>query len=65
MMTIWFEGDTPQAQGLLTYSQSTDPKSPHDADQTQRFSKLDWISFPFTEAAITADPVYKTQTLSE
>lgn len=66
--TIWtisFEGDTPQAQGFLTYSQSTDPKSPYYADQTQRFSKLEWISYPFTEAAITSDPGYKTQTISE
>jgi len=65
VMTVSFEGDTPQAQGFLTYSQSTDPKSPYYADQTQRFSKLDWISYPFTESAITSDPDYKTQTISE
>jgi len=65
VMTVSFEGDTPQAQGFLTYSQSTDPKSPYYADQTQRFSKLDWISYPFTESAITSDPGYKTQTISE
>ncbi len=64
--TIWmisFERGTPVAQGLLTYSQSTDPASPHYADQTERFSAKKWISFPFTDEAIEADPEYSTRTI--
>jgi acyl-homoserine-lactone acylase len=63
--TISFEGDSPKAQGFLTYSQSTNPKSPHYADQTRRFSDKDWITFPFTEAAIKADPNYSTKFVAE
>jgi acyl-homoserine-lactone acylase len=64
-MTISFEGDVPRAEGFLTYSQSTNPASAHYADQTERFSTLDWIAFPYTEAAIVADPGYSTMRISE
>lgn len=56
--TIWtisFEGGAPQAQGFLTYSLSSNPASPYYADQTRRFSKKEWISYPFTERAIEAE----------
>jgi acyl-homoserine-lactone acylase len=65
---IWmvsFEGDTPNVQGVLTYSQSTDPESPHYADQTRRFSNKQWITFPFSEFQITHDPEYSTLTINE
>ncbi|UXH77098.1 penicillin acylase family protein [Roseateles amylovorans] len=66
--TIWtvsFDGDVPRAEGFLTYSQSTDPTSAHFSDQTERFSAKQWIRFPFTEAAISADPTLTTQRLRE
>ncbi len=66
--TIWtvsFDGAVPRAEGFLTYSQSIDPSSPHYADQTERFSAKQWISFPFTEAAIAADPALTTMRLIE
>ncbi|HMA93895.1 MAG TPA: penicillin acylase family protein, partial [Polyangiaceae bacterium] len=63
--TVSFETDPPIAQGFLTYSQSPDPTSPHFADQTQRFSDKDWITFPFTDEAIRADPEYTTRTIAE
>ncbi len=44
----------PRAQALLSYSQSEDPTSPYYADQTKRFSNLDFIDLPFTAAAIEA-----------
>jgi acyl-homoserine-lactone acylase len=56
VMVVSFEGGTPAARGLLTYSQSSDPASPHFGDQTERFSHKDWISFPYTEEAIVNDP---------
>lgn len=65
VMTVSFDSDVPKAQGFLTYSQSTNPASPHYSDQTERFSTLNWITFPFTDAAITADPNYKTTSISE
>jgi acyl-homoserine-lactone acylase len=52
VMTVSFDGDTPKAQGFLTYSQSSNPASPNYRDQTLRFSKKEWITFPFTSAVI-------------
>lgn len=58
VLTVSFEGGTPKAQGFLSYSQSTDPRSPHASDQTERFARKEWITFPFTEAQILSDPGY-------
>jgi acyl-homoserine-lactone acylase len=56
IFTVSYDGNSPKAQGFLTYSQSTNPASPHYGDQTERFSAKKWISYPFTEEEITADP---------
>lgn len=55
----------PVAQALLTYSQSTDPDSPHFADQTPRYSALDWITQPYTDEQIEADPQYRSHSIYE
>ncbi len=39
----------PRSRGILTYSLSTNPESPHFADQTKRFSKKRWLRLPFEE----------------
>ena len=49
----------------VTYSQSTNPASPYYADQTERFSKKEWISDPFTDAAIKADPKPSSKSISQ
>lgn len=64
VLTVSFEGSSPKAQGFLTYSQSTDPRSPHSSDQTERFARKEWITFPFTEAQIRSDPGYALTRLS-
>lgn len=58
VQTVTFDASGPRAHALLSYSQSTDPASPHHADQTARFSDKSWIEQAFTEAQIRADPVY-------
>jgi len=61
---VWmvsYEGASPKIQGFLTYSQSSNPASPYFGDQTERFSAKKWITFPFTEAAIAADPKLTTK----
>lgn len=63
--TVSFEGDAPKAQGWLTYSQSTDPASPYYADQTRQFSGKQWITWPYTQAQIDADPKKATRRLKE
>ena len=40
-------GGCPEHRTILTYSQSTDPTSPHFADQTRLFSKKRWVNPPF------------------
>ena len=65
IQTVQFTDSGPTAQAFLSYSQSTNPASPNFADQTARFAAKQWIALPFTEAAITADPGYRTITIRE
>ena len=51
-----FTADGPRSRAILTYSQSTDPKSPYFADQTRMFSDKHWVDLPFTERDIRQDP---------
>ncbi len=46
----WDETDCPDANAILTYSQSTDPESAHYADATRLYSESGWIDMPFCEA---------------
>lgn len=53
---VSFDEQGPVAKGLLAFSQSSDPKSPHFADQTELFSRQAWQPIPFTREQIDADP---------
>ena len=61
----WDEDGNLDARGLLTYSQSPEPDSPHYADQTRLYARGELIEFPFTEEEILADPELKVLTLRE
>ncbi|AKJ26698.1 penicillin acylase family protein [Caldimonas brevitalea] len=65
VQAVAFDADGPHAEALLSYSQSTDPASPHFADQTRRFSRKAWLRLPFTEAEIRADPGYRRLRIEE
>ncbi len=65
IQTVQYTDAGVNAQGFLSYSQSTNPASPHFSDQTMRFMNKQWITFPFTEAQITSDPAYSTTTIQE
>ncbi len=43
------------ARTILTYSQSSNPSSPHQDDQTELWSREEWVDFAFTEEEIAAD----------
>lgn len=60
-----FETTLPTAQGWLTFSQSIDPANPYYADWTERFSCKEWITFPYSDAQIQADPNYKLTKIAE
>ncbi len=65
LQTVMFDDKGPQAQAFLTFSQSSNPDSPHYADQTERFSKKEWITQAFTEAQIIGDANYRTTMIAE
>ncbi|MNZ30462.1 Acyl-homoserine lactone acylase PvdQ precursor [compost metagenome] len=65
LQVVTFDEQGPQAQGLLTFSISSDPASEHARDQTLAFSKKQWSVLPFTEQQIKADPHYRLQSIRE
>jgi acyl-homoserine-lactone acylase len=65
VLVVAFEDGGPRAEAFLTYSASTDPRSPHFADQTERYAAGDaWRPVLFTREAIEADPALRVQELS-
>ena len=56
-------GGCPRARTIVTYSQSTDPTSPHFADQTRMYSAKQWVRMAFCESDIQAEPGIQTQVL--
>lgn len=50
----WDESDCPQAFNIITYSQSTDPASPHYSDMTELYSSSGWIDAAFCAADVEA-----------
>jgi acyl-homoserine-lactone acylase len=44
----------PQAQGILTYSQATNPLSPWYANMTRLFSQKKWVNLPYTARQLAA-----------
>ena len=61
----WDEAGNLDARGVLTYSQSPEPDSPHYADLTKLYSRGEMIDLPFTEEEIQADPELRVVTLKE
>jgi len=53
---VTWDDDGVVAEGILSYSQSSDPASPHYQDQTELYSEKKWIKLPFREEEIMADP---------
>jgi len=53
----WQPGSAcPVGSTILTYSESSNPTSPHFADQTKLFSKKQFLPDPFCPKQIAADP---------
>ncbi|MDP3738589.1 MAG: penicillin acylase family protein [Hyphomonadaceae bacterium] len=57
IMTVEFTDQGPVSEGILTYSESVNPNSPHWSDQTHLYSKKGWDDLRFTEAAVEAGTV--------
>ena len=65
VQVVSFNNAGPVAQTIMSYSQSTDPKSQHYSDQTSMYGKKQWVSLPFDSASIHADPAYSTMNIGE
>lgn len=56
----WDGSGCPVARTLLTYSQSSNPNSPHYADQTRLYAQERWVTARFCEKDVKASPVLRT-----
>lgn len=65
IQTVGFTDEGPEAEAILAYSQSSDPLSPHSADQTRMFAVKKWIKQPFSAEEIESDPAYSVISMSE
>jgi acyl-homoserine-lactone acylase len=54
----------PVGSTILTYSESSNPSSPHFADQTKLFSKKRWLTDRFCQSQIAADPHLQVDTVT-
>jgi acyl-homoserine-lactone acylase len=59
-MTVSFTPDGPDAQAIMTYSQSSNPESPHFDDQSWLYAESAFRDIAFTEEEIAADPELET-----
>jgi acyl-homoserine-lactone acylase len=59
-VVTWTDTGEVDARGILSYSQSEENDSPYVVDQTQLYSRKQWLKLPFTETQITADPQLRT-----
>jgi len=62
---VGFDAAGPVADALLSYSQSTNPASPHYADQTRAYAAKQWHRLPFRQRDITAQRIGKTRRIAE
>jgi len=54
----------PVAQGILTYSQATDPTSPWYDNMTTLYSQKKWVPLPYAAAQLAQDHEAKTVTVA-
>lgn len=55
----WDKSSCPKARTLLTYSQSSNPNSPHYSDQTRLYADERWVTSRFCEKDIRSAPGLK------
>src|SRR5699024_9659138 len=56
-----FRADGPVSRGILAFSQSLNPESPHRADMTRKYSQKRWVDLPFSESDVAAATIESAQ----
>lgn len=62
---VSFDETGPVADAILSYSQSTNPASPHAYDQTRAYAEKQWHRLPFSAKAIAAETIGKPKHIAE
>jgi acyl-homoserine-lactone acylase len=62
---VSFDDKGPVADAILSYSQSTNPASPHAHDQTRAYAAKKWHRLPFSAEAIAAETIGKPKRIAE
>jgi len=62
---VGFDDKGPVADAILSYSQSTNPASPHAHDQTRAYAAKQWHRLPFSAEAIAAETLGKPKRIAE
>ena len=65
LQAVTWDDECPVADTVLAPSQSSDPESPHHADQTELYSRKEWVLFPYCEAEIEAAQIGETVVVEE
>ena len=65
LQAVTWDDECPVADTVLAPSQSSDPESPHFADQTELYSRKEWVRFPYCEAEIEAAQIGETMVVEE
>ena len=65
LQAVTWDDECPVADTILAPSQSSDPESPHYADQTELYGRKEWIRFPYCEAEIEAAQIGATIVIEE
>lgn len=55
VMTTQLNPTGPASEGILTYSESTDPTSPWYANMTKLYSERRWVKLPYTATELARD----------
>ena len=62
---VGFDDKGPVADAILSYSQSTNPASPHAYDQTRAYAEKKWHRLPFSAEAIAAETIAPPKRIAE
>ena len=61
----WDESECPIADAIITTSQSINPESPYYSDQSELYSRKEWVRMPFCDDAIEANRITEPLQLQE